>query len=138
MITCSACREERPNLLSQVAKCLSARDRLQKFRDIADSVSAYLMVDMAHIAGLVATIHMNPVPYADFVTSTTHKTLRTAAESSSVSKSTPRRSTGRISRNARRSFDVMIASKAVAFRRFTFLQGLSGASRQECKGAWHL
>ena len=48
-----------------------------KFREIADEVGAYLMVDMAHIAGLVAAgVHQNPVPYADFVTTTTHKTLR--------------------------------------------------------------
>jgi len=48
-----------------------------KFREIADKVGAYLMVDMAHIAGLVcAGEHMSPVPYADFVTTTTHKTLR--------------------------------------------------------------
>lgn len=48
-----------------------------KFREIADAVGAYLMVDMAHIAGLVAAgLHPNPVPYADFVTTTTHKTLR--------------------------------------------------------------
>ena len=50
---------------------------LQRFREIADSVGAYLMVDMAHIAGLVATgLAPNPVPIADVVTSTTHKTLR--------------------------------------------------------------
>jgi len=49
----------------------------QRFRDVADSVGAYLMVDMAHVAGLVATGHYpNPVPVADVVTSTTHKTLR--------------------------------------------------------------
>ncbi|MDH3274946.1 MAG: serine hydroxymethyltransferase [Gammaproteobacteria bacterium] len=49
----------------------------QRFRDIADSVGAYLMVDMAHVAGLVATGHYpNPLPLADVVTSTTHKTLR--------------------------------------------------------------
>lgn len=49
----------------------------KKFREIADEVGALLMVDMAHIAGLVATgFHPSPVPYADFVTSTTHKTLR--------------------------------------------------------------
>ena len=48
-----------------------------KFAEIAKDVGAYLMVDMAHIAGLVATgLHMNPVPYADVVTTTTHKTLR--------------------------------------------------------------
>ncbi|MFA7294988.1 MAG: serine hydroxymethyltransferase, partial [Candidatus Omnitrophota bacterium] len=49
----------------------------KRFRQIADSVGAYLFVDMAHIAGLVAAgIHPSPVPYAEFVTSTTHKTLR--------------------------------------------------------------
>ncbi len=49
----------------------------KKFRDIADEVGCYLMVDMAHIAGLVAAgIHPSPIPYADFVTTTTHKTLR--------------------------------------------------------------
>ncbi len=49
----------------------------KRFREIADKVNAYLMVDMAHIAGLVAAgLHPNPVPYADFVTTTTHKTLR--------------------------------------------------------------
>ena len=49
----------------------------QRFRDIADSCGAYLMVDMAHVAGLVATGHYpNPVPFADVVTTTTHKTLR--------------------------------------------------------------
>jgi len=49
----------------------------KKFREIADSVGAYLFVDMAHIAGLVAAgVHPSPIPYADFVSSTTHKTLR--------------------------------------------------------------
>ena len=49
----------------------------KRFREIADACGAYLMVDMAHIAGLVAAgVHPNPVPYADFVTTTTHKTLR--------------------------------------------------------------
>ena len=49
----------------------------KKFREIADEIGAYLMVDMAHIAGLVAAgLHPNPIEYADVVTSTTHKTLR--------------------------------------------------------------
>jgi glycine hydroxymethyltransferase len=47
------------------------------FKEIADEIGAYFMVDMAHIAGLVAAgLHQNPVEYADFVTTTTHKTLR--------------------------------------------------------------
>lgn len=49
----------------------------KKFREIADEVNAVLMVDMAHIAGLVAAgLHPSPIPYADVVTTTTHKTLR--------------------------------------------------------------
>lgn len=49
----------------------------KKFKEIADEIGAYLMVDMAHIAGLVAAgLHQSPIPYADVVTSTTHKTLR--------------------------------------------------------------
>ena len=49
----------------------------KKFREIADEVGAYLMVDMAHIAGLVAGgEHPSPIPYADVVTTTTHKTLK--------------------------------------------------------------
>ena len=59
------------------ASAYSREIDFKKFREIADEVGAYLMVDMAHIAGLVATgLHMNPIPYADVVTSTTHKTLR--------------------------------------------------------------
>lgn len=55
----------------------SGKIDFKKFREIADKVGAYLMVDMAHIAGLVAAgLHENPVLYADVVTSTTHKTLR--------------------------------------------------------------
>ena len=70
-------REERPKLIITGGSAYPREIDYKKFRDIADDVGAYLMVDMAHIAGLVAAgLHMNPVPYADFVTSTTHKTLR--------------------------------------------------------------
>lgn len=69
--------EEKPKMI--IAGC-SAYSRIidfKRFREIADKVGAYLMVDMAHIAGLVAAeLHPSPFPYADVVTSTTHKTLR--------------------------------------------------------------
>lgn len=67
----------RPQMIIAGASAYSREIDFKKLREIADEVGAYLMVDMAHIAGLVATgLHMNPIPYADVVTSTTHKTLR--------------------------------------------------------------
>lgn len=67
----------KPKLIVCGASAYPRTIDFEKFRQIADSVNAYLMVDMAHIAGLVATgLHPNPVPFADFVTTTTHKTLR--------------------------------------------------------------
>lgn len=69
--------KEKPQLIVAGASAYSRSIDFKKFRKIADEVDAKLMVDMAHIAGLVATgHHQNPVPYADVVTSTTHKTLR--------------------------------------------------------------
>jgi glycine hydroxymethyltransferase len=69
--------EHKPKLIVAGASAYPREIDFKKFREIADEVGAYLMVDMAHIAGLVATgLHQNPVPYADFVTTTTHKTLR--------------------------------------------------------------
>jgi glycine hydroxymethyltransferase len=69
--------ENKPKLIIAGASAYSRIIDFKKFREIADEVGAYLMVDMAHIAGLVATgLHPTPVPYADFVTTTTHKTLR--------------------------------------------------------------
>ena len=69
--------EYRPKLIVAGASAYPRSIDFKKFREIADKAHAYLMVDMAHIAGLVCTgEHMSPVPYADFVTSTTHKTLR--------------------------------------------------------------
>ena len=68
---------ERPKLIVAGASSYSRGIDFKKFRDIANEVNAYLFVDMAHIAGLVAAgLHMNPIDYADVVTSTTHKTLR--------------------------------------------------------------
>ena len=70
-------REYKPKMIIAGASAYSRIIDFTKFREIADEVDAYLMVDMAHIAGLVAAgYHPNPLPYADVVTSTTHKTLR--------------------------------------------------------------
>ena len=70
-------KEVAPKLIVCGASAYPRIIDFEKFRQIADSVGAYLMVDMAHIAGLVASgLHPNPVPFADFVTTTTHKTLR--------------------------------------------------------------
>lgn len=69
--------ECKPKLIVAGASAYSRTIDFAKFREIADEVGAYLMVDMAHIAGLVAAgVHPSPVPYCDFVTTTTHKTLR--------------------------------------------------------------
>lgn len=70
-------RAHKPKLIVAGASAYPRVIDFKRFREIADEVGAYLMVDMAHIAGLVAAgLHPNPVPYADFVTTTTHKTLR--------------------------------------------------------------
>lgn len=69
--------KEKPKMIIAGASAYSRTIDFARFREIADKVGAYLMVDMAHIAGLVATgHHPSPVPYADVVTTTTHKTLR--------------------------------------------------------------
>ena len=69
--------ENKPKLILAGASAYPREIDFKRFREIADKVGALVMVDMAHIAGLVAAgLHMSPVPYADFVTSTTHKTLR--------------------------------------------------------------
>lgn len=69
--------KEKPKVIIAGASAYSRIIDFKRFREIADKVGAYLMVDMAHIAGLVAAnLHPNPVKYADVVTSTTHKTLR--------------------------------------------------------------
>ena len=67
----------KPKMIVVGASAYSREIDFKKFREICDEVGAYMMVDMAHIAGLAAAgVHSSPVPYADFVTSTTHKTLR--------------------------------------------------------------
>lgn len=70
-------KEEKPKLIIAGASAYARIIDFKRFREIADEVGAYLMVDMAHIAGLVATgMHPSPIPYAHVVTTTTHKTLR--------------------------------------------------------------
>lgn len=70
-------KKEKPKMIIAGASAYSRIIDFKKFREAADACGAYLMVDMAHIAGLVATgLHPSPIPYADIVTSTTHKTLR--------------------------------------------------------------
>ena len=70
-------QKERPKLIIAGASAYARTIDFKKFREIADASGAYLMVDMAHIAGLVAAgLHPSPIPYADVVTTTTHKTLR--------------------------------------------------------------
>ena len=69
--------QNNPSLIIAGASAYSRSIDFEQFRDIADQVNAFLMVDMAHIAGLVAVgLHPDPVPYADYISSTTHKTLR--------------------------------------------------------------
>lgn len=69
--------KHKPKMILAGASAYAREIDFARFREIADEVGAYLMVDMAHIAGLVAAgLHQNPVPYADVVTTTTHKTLR--------------------------------------------------------------
>ena len=73
----SLAKKHRPKMILAGASAYPRRIDFKCFRDICDKVGAYLFVDMAHIAGLVAAgVHPTPVPYAEFVTSTTHKTLR--------------------------------------------------------------
>ncbi|EPS1085069.1 serine hydroxymethyltransferase [Listeria monocytogenes] len=72
-----AALKHKPKMIVAGASAYPRKIDFAKFREIADEVGAYLMVDMAHIAGLVAAgLHQNPVLYADFTTTTTHKTLR--------------------------------------------------------------
>ena len=69
--------ECKPKMIIAGASAYARTIDFKKFREIADEVNAVLMVDMAHIAGLVAAgLHPSPIPYADVVTTTTHKTLR--------------------------------------------------------------
>ena len=73
----SLAKEHKPKLIIAGFSAFSGIVDWKKFREIADEVGAYFLVDMAHVSGLVAAkLYPSPVPYADVVTSTTHKTLR--------------------------------------------------------------
>lgn len=73
----SLAKEHRPKMILAGASAYPRAIDFEKFREIADTVGAFLLVDIAHIAGLVAAgLHQSPVPYAEFVSSTTHKTMR--------------------------------------------------------------
>lgn len=83
-------KTHKPKLIIAGYSAYSQKIDWQKFREIADSVNAYLMVDMAHFAGLVAAdLYPSPIPYADVVTSTTHKTLRGPRGGIIIAKSNP-------------------------------------------------
>jgi len=83
-------KEHQPKMIIAGFSAFSGIADWARFREIADSVGAYLMVDMAHVAGLIAAgIYPNPVPFADVVTSTTHKTLRGPRGGLIIAKSNP-------------------------------------------------
>ena len=133
--------KERPKLIIAGASAYARTIDFKRFREIADEVGAYLMVDIAHIAGLVATgLHPSPIPYAHVTTTTTHKTLRG-----------PRGGMIMSDAETAKKFNFnkavfpgiqggplmhVIAAKAVCFAEaLTPVQGVSESDREECPGA---
>jgi len=115
----SLAREHRPRMIVVGASAYPRIIDFKAFRDIATSVGAYLMADMAHIAGLVAAgQHPSPVPYADFVTSTTHKTLRGPRGGMVMTRAEHAKSVDKVIFPGIQGGPLMhvIAAKAVAFR----------------------
>lgn len=111
--------ECRPRMLVVGASAYSRIIDFERFKKIADSVGAYLMVDIAHISGLVATgLHPSPVPYADFVTTTTHKTLRGPRAGMVMCKAEHAKAVDKIIFPGLQGGPLMhvIAAKAVAFK----------------------
>ena len=135
-------KEHQPKLIVAGASAYARTIDFKRFREIADEVGAYLMVDIAHIAGLVATgLHPSPIPYAHVTTTTTHKTLRG-----------PRGGMIMCSEEMNKKFNFnkavfpgiqggplmhVIAGKAVCFKEALQpeYQDLYGAGCQECKGS---
>lgn len=112
-------KEEKPKMIIAGASAYPRKLDFAKFREIADEVGAFLMVDMAHIAGLIATgLHENPIPYADVVTSTTHKTLRGPRGGFILTKEKYRRDIDRLVFPGLQGgpLEHVILAKAVAFR----------------------
>ena len=109
----------RPRMLVVGASAYSRTIDFARFADIAKSVGAYLMVDIAHISGLVATgLHPSPVPYADFVTTTTHKTLRGPRSGMVMCKAEHAKAVDKIIFPGLQGGPLMhvIAAKAIAFK----------------------
>jgi glycine hydroxymethyltransferase len=112
-------REHRPKLILAGASAYGRTLDFPRFRTICDAVGAYLMVDMAHIAGLIAAgVHPSPVPYADIVTSTTHKTLRGPRSGFILCKESHREAIDKTSFPGMQGGPLMhvIAGKAVCFK----------------------
>jgi len=115
----SLAREHRPKMIVVGASAYSRILDFNAFREIADSVGAYLMADMAHIAGLVAAgVHPSPAPYADFVTTTTHKTLRGPRGGMTMCRAEFAKAVDKVVFPGMQGGPLMhvIAAKAVAFR----------------------
>ncbi|MFQ5511770.1 MAG: serine hydroxymethyltransferase [Candidatus Krumholzibacteriia bacterium] len=111
--------QERPRMFVAGASAYARTLDFPRLRDICDKASCYLMVDMAHIAGLVAAgVHPNPSPYADLVTSTTHKTLRGPRGGFVISKEEHREKVDKINFPGTQGGPFMhaIAAKAVCFK----------------------
>ena len=112
-------KESKPKLLMTGASAYPRTLDFKKFREIADEVGAYLVADIAHIAGLVATgLHQSPIPYADIVTTTTHKTLRGPRGGMVMCKEEHQKELDRIVFPGIQGGPLMhvIAAKAVAFK----------------------
>jgi glycine hydroxymethyltransferase len=112
-------REVKPKMIVAGASAYPRTLDFAKFREAADACGAYLMVDIAHIAGLIVTgLHPSPVPYADFVTTTTHKTLRGPRGGMIMCKKEYRKALDRMVMPGIQGGPLMhvIAAKAVAFK----------------------
>ena len=131
-------REHKPKMIVAGASAYSLVINWKRFRKIADDVGAYLFVDMAHYAGLVAAgFYPNPVGIADFVTSTTHKTLRGPRGGIIMAKPEHEKVLNSAIFPQTQGGPLMhvIAAKAVAFKEAaTRIQGLSGTGDRQRSG----